>query len=34
MDGNRMPGLGGCPVNHGGNTSLDKPVTKWWPKGR
>ncbi|MEM6589117.1 MAG: catalase/peroxidase HPI [Pseudomonadota bacterium] len=31
MDGNRMPGLGGCPVNHGGNTSLDQPVTKWWP---
>ena len=31
MDGNRMPGLGGCPVNHGGNTSMDKPVTKWWP---
>ncbi|MEO0700985.1 MAG: catalase/peroxidase HPI [Pseudomonadota bacterium] len=31
MDGNNMQGLGGCPVNHGGNTSLDKPVTKWWP---
>ncbi|MEO1640217.1 MAG: catalase/peroxidase HPI [Pseudomonadota bacterium] len=31
MDGNRMPGLGGCPVNHGANTSMDKPVTKWWP---
>ncbi len=31
MDGNKMPGLGGCPVNHGGNTSMDKPVTKWWP---
>ncbi|MCY4335976.1 MAG: catalase/peroxidase HPI [Litoreibacter sp.] len=31
MDGNRMQGLGGCPVNHGGNTSLEKPVTKWWP---
>ncbi|MEM1079383.1 MAG: catalase/peroxidase HPI [Pseudomonadota bacterium] len=31
MDGNRMPGLGGCPVNHGGNTSMEKPVTKWWP---
>jgi len=23
---------GGCPFAHGGNTSLDKPVTKWWPK--
>ncbi|WP_035899446.1 hypothetical protein, partial [Labrenzia sp. DG1229] len=22
---------GGCPVMHGGNTSMDKPVTKWWP---
>lgn len=32
MDGNKMPGLGGCPVNHGGNTSMEKPVTKWWPK--
>lgn len=21
-----------CPVMHGGNTSNDKPVTKWWPK--
>ncbi len=31
MDGNRMPGLGGCPVNHGGNTSMETPVTKWWP---
>ncbi len=31
MDGNQMKGLGGCPVNHGGNTSLEKPVTKWWP---
>ncbi len=31
MDGNNMHGIGGCPVNHGGNTSLDKPVTKWWP---
>ncbi len=24
---------GKCPVMHGGNTSMDKPVTKWWPKG-
>ncbi|WJY23173.1 catalase/peroxidase HPI [Fontisubflavum oceani] len=31
MDGNNVNGLGGCPVAHGGNTSLDKPVTKWWP---
>ena len=31
MDGNRLPGLGGCPVNHGGNTSSEAPVTKWWP---
>ena len=31
MDGNNMHGLGGCPVNHGGNTSMEKPVTKWWP---
>ncbi|MBC6438640.1 MAG: catalase/peroxidase HPI [Rhodobacteraceae bacterium] len=32
MDGNNMHGRGGCPVNHGGNTSLGKPVTKWWPR--
>ncbi|UZD89849.1 catalase/peroxidase HPI [Cognatishimia activa] len=31
MDGNNSSGLGGCPVNHGGNTAMDKPVTKWWP---
>ena len=31
MDGNNVHGLGGCPVNHGGNTSMEKPVTKWWP---
>jgi catalase-peroxidase len=24
-------GNGKCPVMHGGNTTLDKPVTKWWP---
>ncbi len=24
-------GFGGCPINHGGNTSMEKPVTKWWP---
>jgi catalase-peroxidase len=22
---------GGCPFAHGGNTVMDKPVTKWWP---
>ena len=22
---------GGCPVMHGGNTAMDKSVTKWWP---
>lgn len=27
---NANPG-GGCPVMHGGNTAMDKPVTKWWP---
>ncbi|MEM9813195.1 MAG: catalase/peroxidase HPI [Pseudomonadota bacterium] len=31
MDGNNVHALGSCPVNHGGNTSLDQPVTKWWP---
>ena len=31
MEGSKFQGVGGCPVNHGGNTSLDKPVTKWWP---
>ncbi len=31
MDGNITAGVGGCPVAHGGNTSLEKPVTKWWP---
>lgn len=31
MNVHQMPGLGGCPVNHGGNTSMEKPVTKWWP---
>ena len=23
---------GGCPFAHGGNTSTEKPVAKWWPK--
>lgn len=31
MDGNNIHGIGGCPVNHGGNTAMDDPVTKWWP---
>lgn len=31
MDGNNLDAAGGCPVMHGGNTSMDKPVTKWWP---
>ena len=32
MDGQSVHATGGCPVNHGGNTSMDQPVTKWWPK--
>ena len=31
MDGNSVNASGGCPVMHGGNTSMEKPVTKWWP---
>ncbi|MEM1236458.1 MAG: catalase/peroxidase HPI [Pseudomonadota bacterium] len=31
MDGNPQI-TGGCPVAHGGNTAMDKPVTKWWPE--
>ena len=32
MDGsNANPGIG-CPVMHGGNTSTDNSVTKWWPE--
>ena len=27
-----MKAGGGCPFAHGGNTTVDKPVTKWWPK--
>ena len=23
---------GGCPFGHGGTTTTEKPVTKWWPK--
>jgi len=30
MDGNHSNPTG-CPVMHGGNTAMDKPVTKWWP---
>ena len=30
MDGSSLHGLTGCPV-HGGNTSTDQSVTKWWP---
>ncbi len=30
MDGNNVEPTG-CPVMHGGNTSMDAPVTKWWP---
>ncbi|WP_375547882.1 catalase/peroxidase HPI [Oceanicaulis alexandrii] len=31
MDGHDMKTAGGCPFHHGGNTAMDKPVTKWWP---
>ena len=31
MDGHDMKSAGGCPFHHGGNTAMDKPVTKWWP---
>ncbi len=31
MDGSDAKNTGGCPVIHGGNTAMDKPVTKWWP---
>ena len=31
MDGHDMKSAGGCPFPHGGNTAMDKPVTKWWP---
>jgi len=27
-----MKAGGGCPFAHGGNTVVEKPVTKWWPK--
>lgn len=28
---NMSNGTGKCPVMHGGNTSNEAPVTKWWP---
>jgi catalase-peroxidase len=31
MDGHDTKSAGGCPFHHGGNTAMDKPVTKWWP---
>ncbi|MCV6545998.1 MAG: catalase/peroxidase HPI [Cohaesibacter sp.] len=31
MDYPKTQSAGGCPFHHGGNTSMDKPVTKWWP---
>ncbi|MEO0382375.1 MAG: catalase/peroxidase HPI [Pseudomonadota bacterium] len=31
MDDAALTNLGKCPVMHGGNTAMDKPVTKWWP---
>ena len=32
MDGNNVNATGGCPVMHGSNTSVERPVTSWWPK--
>ena len=31
MDGLNPNPAGGCPFHNGGNTSMDAPVTKWWP---
>ena len=31
MDGNIGKPASGCPFHNGGNTSMDAPVTKWWP---
>ncbi len=31
MDDAVLSDLNRCPVMHGGNTAMDKPVTKWWP---
>ncbi|MEM1313966.1 MAG: catalase/peroxidase HPI [Pseudomonadota bacterium] len=32
MDGNNMAQPGGCPVMHGGNTSLNTSPIRWWPR--
>jgi catalase-peroxidase len=32
MDGNNVNPTGGCPVMHGGNTTVERPVTSWWPR--
>ncbi|MBO6520481.1 MAG: catalase/peroxidase HPI [Rhodospirillales bacterium] len=32
MDGANDKSAGKCPVMHGGNTAMDAPVTKWWPR--
>jgi catalase-peroxidase len=32
MDGNNVNATGGCPVMHGGNTTVDHKTTEWWPK--
>ncbi len=32
MDGNNVNPIAGCPVMHGGNTAMERPVTKWWPE--
>ncbi|WP_310620012.1 catalase/peroxidase HPI [Flexibacterium corallicola] len=32
MHGKNESKSGVCPVAHGGNTAMDKPVTKWWPE--
>ncbi|MEL6377090.1 MAG: catalase/peroxidase HPI, partial [Pseudomonadota bacterium] len=31
MNVNTPSEITGCPINHGGNTSTDNAVTKWWP---
>jgi catalase-peroxidase len=31
MDDAVLSDLNRCPVMHGGNTAMSKPVTKWWP---
>lgn len=31
MDDAVLSDLNRCPVMHGGNTAMAKPVTKWWP---